>query len=582
MANNPNNYAPVTVRSSVAHQPGQKVGEKIKSGRDYSIEFDDALLSQGGWINPRLEGCEIISLFKNKFSKKGIRRQLGGIKEPNIQHLTNISLEWEGDSGNLDRNPGVETYTNSIFFGNTLTGFQEDPRFPNVGEDFSYVFISKAYTFDPYNDEFFTTELLGPDDKVFERVLKQDLSYASKFSLRLLDEGTEHDLSPQYNVHWNAGMFSLIGTYKECAEAPFTQELQVSTEYVAPKTSRDYYGINYNPFTRREYSQNSSLFIFNSNNRTFLTGSFTVEKNIDTWWWRRPKTSSYYAAGTTLVNSNSSSGLISFPNAGSHLHVTGDYSTSVFGFFHSLMAKTFTFDTPNDNKIYGGAPAKKDLHILTFNDAKGTIKNIQTELRFGKNTTQALRHFGSISLSPGRKIPVPGCAITKIPTISSTGFTIQQNGIVGPSFEEFTVMEGVSSTRGNQYYQWFVGGDAVASSVAAGRQPTISFLPLADRTGSGNFGGTPQLNKFTISKLVKRPNVIMADINKINELFDGIGGKGFLCMPENLNPKIKNNLDYYLKKAELIDKGPNRKNLSAKSPRILREPPEIKGNHLNP
>ena len=74
----------------------------------------------------------------------------------------------------------------------------------------------------------------------------------------------------------------------------------------------------------------------------------------------------------------------------------------------------------------------------------------------------------------------------------------------------------------------------------------------------------------------------MADINKINELFDGIGGKGFLCIPENLNPKIKNNLDYYLKKAELIDKGPNRKNLSAKSPRILREPPEIKGSHLNP
>ena len=85
-----------------------------------------------------------------------------------------------------------------------------------------------------------------------------------------------------------------------------------------------------------------------------------------------------------------------------------------------------------------------------------------------------------------------------------------------------------------------------------------------------------------ISKLVKRPNIIMADVNKINELFDGIGGQGFLCIPENLNPKIKNNLDYFLKKAELIEKGPNRKNLAAKSPRILREPPEIKGSHLNP
>jgi hypothetical protein len=74
----------------------------------------------------------------------------------------------------------------------------------------------------------------------------------------------------------------------------------------------------------------------------------------------------------------------------------------------------------------------------------------------------------------------------------------------------------------------------------------------------------------------------MTDINKILHLFDGVGGKGFLCIPENINPQIKNNLDYYLKKAELIDKGPNRKNLSQKSPRILRDPNPIKGSHLNP
>ena len=200
MANNPNNYAPVTQRSTVAHQPGQKDGEKIKSGRDYSIEFDDALLSLGGWMNPRLDGCEITGLFQNKFSKKGTKRQLGGIKNPNIQHLTNLTLDWEGDSGNLDRNPAVETYTNTVFFGSTLSGYEEDERFPNVGEDFSYIFINKAFTFDPDNDEFFTTDLLGPNDKVFERVVKQDLSYASKFTLKLLDEGIEHDLKDEYNV----------------------------------------------------------------------------------------------------------------------------------------------------------------------------------------------------------------------------------------------------------------------------------------------------------------------------------------------------------------------------------------------
>jgi len=575
MAIHPSNYAPVTKRSLVAHQPGQKDGEKIKSGRDYSVEFDDALLSQQGWMNPRLDGCEIISLFTNKFTKKGTKRQLGGLKRPNIQHLTNLTLDWEGDSGNLDRNPAVETYTNTVFFGNTLSGYEEDPRFPNVGEDFSYIFINKAYTFDPDNDEFFITELLGSNDKVFERIVKQDLQYSSKFSLKLLDEGTEHDLSPEYNVHWNAGMFSLMGTYQECAEFPFTQELQVTTQYAASNGTFSYYGLPFNPYTSDNYSQNQVPFLFNSNNRTIITGSFTVESNVDTWWWRRPKTSSYFDSnGSSLASHNSASGITSFPNAGPHLHTAGDWSNSVYGFFYRLMIGDFTFPDSQENKIYGKAPARKDLHILTFNDAKGCVRDIQTELRYGRNTTQALRHFGSISLSPGRKIPIPGCS-KKTPTLSSNGFSVNSK-IVGPSFEEFIVQTGEDSGNTYDYYTWFVGGNATGSEAAS-----QAYVP-PNVVGSGNFEGAPRLKKFQISKLVKRPNVIMADINKINELFDGIGGQGFLCMPENLNPKIKNNLDYYLKKAELIEKGPNRKNLAAKSPRILREPPEIKGSHLNP
>jgi hypothetical protein len=407
------------------------------------------------------------------------------------------------------------------------------------------------------------------------------MSYSSKFTFKLLDEGIEHDLKEEYNVHWNAGLFSLMATYEECLEFPFTQEMQVTTQYAGHNTTQDYYGVSYNPYLTNNYSQNNVPFFFNSNNRTIITGSFTIENNIDTWWWRRPRTSSYFDSnGSSLGSHNSASGLITFPNAGSHLHTSGDFSTSVFGFFNSLMIKGFgsttnTFLDKNENNLYGTAPAKKDLHILTFNDAKGTVKDIQTELRYGRNTTQALRHFGSISLSPGRKIPVPGSYKGAV-TLSTSGFGINSK-VVGPSFGEYTVQQGYQSAIGYQYYTWFVGGNASGSE-----QATNSYTPPADVSGSGNFTGTPQLKKYTISKLVKRPNVIMADINKILHLFDGVGGKGFLCIPENINPQIKNNLDYYLKKAELIDKGPNRKNLSQKSPRILREPPSLKGNHLNP
>ena len=580
----PPNYAPVTKRSSVAHQPGQKAGEKIKTGRDYSIEFDDALLSQKGWIGPRLEGCEITGLHVNKFSKQGTPKYYGGLMSSNIQNLSKITQSWAGDSGNLDRNPVVEVYTNTIFFGNSLSGYQEDSRYPNVGEDFSYVFINKAYTFDPYSDSFFITELLGPNDKVFERVLKQDLSYASKFSIKVLDSGIEHDLNPDYTVHWNAGMFSLIATYEECAETPFTQEMQVATQYVANPGTLNYYGVPYNAHTSDNYSQNTVAFFFNSNNYPILTGSFIVEQNVDTWWWRRPRTSSYFdsTSNTYLPPSNSASGLTFFPNAGPHLHTganaptaVGGMASSIYGFFDGLIEKYFTFQNQNENLLYEAPPGHKDLHILTFNDAEGCVKEIQSELRFDKNVTQALRHFGSISLSPGRKIPVPGCEKREV-DLTPTDFSIQSK-VATPSFNEYVVQSSYSTSTGiaHKYYTWFVGGNA------SGSEDASAFVPPGNITGSGNFVGAPQLHKFTISKLEKRPNVIMTDLNKAKNLFDGIGGQGFLCIPENLNPQIKNNLDYYLKKAELISKGPNKKNLGAKTPRILRDSPDSKNNHLS-
>tara|TARA_R110002167_G_scaffold172179_3_gene370463 strand:+ start:746 stop:2512 length:1767 start_codon:yes stop_codon:yes gene_type:complete len=583
MAIHPSNYSPVTVRSTVAHQPGQKNGEKISSGRDYSVEFDDALLSQGGWMNPRLDGCEITGLYQNKFSKINTPRQYGGIKSPNIEHLINITESWGGDKGNFGRNPAVQTYTNTIFFGATLSGYQEDSRFPNVGEDFSYIFINKAYTFDPQNDEFFITELLGKDDKVFERVLKQDLSYASTFNFRLLDEGTEHDLQQEYTVHWNAGLFSLLGTFDSCSEAPYTPELQVTTQYVASNTIKDYYGVPYNGWITDNYTQNQVPSFLNKNNRTIMTGSFQVESNIDTWWWRRPRTSSYFAKGGLLSSHNSASGKTFFGNGTRGLHTSGDMSTSVWGFFYRLIGTAvgggntdFVFQDKKEQKFYGKAPAKNDLHIMTFNDAKGCVKDIQTELRYQRNTTQALRHFGSISISPGRKIPIPGVSLSK-PELGSSGFSINSK-IASLSFNEYSVQSSFTAGSGGvgyQYYTWFVGGNASGSEA-------VGYIPPGTITGSGNFPGTPTLERYTISKLIKRPNVIMADINKINQLFDGIGGKGFLCIPDNINPQIKNNLDYYLKKAELIDKGPNRKNLSSRSPRILRNKLKLKSNHLNP
>jgi hypothetical protein len=80
MAQSPSNYAPVSQYSSVSHLPGQGQGgaKPTGSGRNYIVEFDDALMSIDGWRNPRDKGCKITSLVQNRYSKAGEGKQLGG------------------------------------------------------------------------------------------------------------------------------------------------------------------------------------------------------------------------------------------------------------------------------------------------------------------------------------------------------------------------------------------------------------------------------------------------------------------------------------------------------------------------
>ena len=61
---------------------------------------------------------------------------------------------------------------------------------------------------------------------------------------------------------------------------------------------------------------------------------------------------------------------------------------------------------------------------------------------------------------------------------------------------------------------------------------------------------------YDVSFLDKDHTLIM-NIDKPAELFDGIGQKGLVIVPRYIHPKIKNNINYYLQQAGIIDSSPN-------------------------
>ena len=54
-----------------------------------------------------------------------------------------------------------------------------------------------------------------------------------------------------------------------------------------------------------------------------------------------------------------------------------------------------------------------------------------------------------------------------------------------------------------------------------------------------------------------KDHTLITNLNKDAELFDGIGTKGIVIIPDNTIPKIKNNIHFYLQQAGIIDSSPN-------------------------
>ena len=54
-----------------------------------------------------------------------------------------------------------------------------------------------------------------------------------------------------------------------------------------------------------------------------------------------------------------------------------------------------------------------------------------------------------------------------------------------------------------------------------------------------------------------KDHTLILNLDKPSELFDGIGEKGLVIVPQDCLPKIKNNIEFYLEKAGIIENTTN-------------------------
>tara|TARA_R110000822_G_scaffold115158_4_gene246890 strand:+ start:4590 stop:6833 length:2244 start_codon:yes stop_codon:yes gene_type:complete len=258
-------------------------------------------------------------------------------------------------------------------------------------------------------------------------------------------------------------------------------------------------------------------------------------------------------------------------------------------------------DNPNDK-----------LYILTINDAlncdhtfrvsveenmlgtaasTGPINQRGTSFDLSKRRTytkvsKPMVTFGSFPFD-GAKVGVPGCSPNCFQWMNNYASNNYPPNITipegyAPQFLRYsqspTVINGTVAAAGHSDPSWWgttmnwvgnvftstiekignagAGLDSIHELFTGSLKAQTLLIESQDDDG---YPDKPTCDNWVISSLEERSNVILTNVNKKIDLAGGIGKKGFAIISDNLNPEIRQNLDYYLKKAELISSGPRQK-----------------------
>ena len=202
-----------------------------------------------------------------------------------------------------------------------------------------------------------------------------------------------------------------------------------------------------------------------------------------------------------------------------------------------------------DDIVYWEIAKNGNRFYVTFMQGEYAIPNNQQE------------SIGTMEIS------YPHTAAGNISTSSfSTGFNrvnavpkaFMQNDETGSGTDSFPNVHyyngfiPITELRGVRYYQTLI-----TSSLTETR--TYDYELYDGNAGSITTTRTVQSSYFypfsshQLSVLRDEPTLIV-DMDKESELNDGLGESGFVVIPQNCHTKVKNNIEYYLEKAGLIDK----------------------------
>tara|TARA_R100000951_G_scaffold104880_1_gene98334 strand:- start:326 stop:688 length:363 start_codon:yes stop_codon:yes gene_type:complete len=101
----------------------------------------------------------------------------------------------------------------------------------------------------------------------------------------------------------------------------------------------------------------------------------------------------------------------------------------------------------------------------------------------------------------------------------------------------------ITTQKPNSGITWPTNGEVIGSTEGTNESIKLNYY----------LAGISDYNSIYQISYLEEKQAIISNIDKPTELANGIGEKGYILIPDNLDKDIKKNLDFFLERAGIIE-----------------------------
>ena len=509
---------------------------------------------------------------------------------------------WKGDSihpGGLD--PIIKNETTALYIANTVIGGTEDPQFATI-KNHSYININQILLINPNTD---ATQLLEKSSEGFEafhRFITTDLPTAGSFSIKIIDESISHNLkgANQYKVKMNKGFLLKSFNFKQSDSDPQLTEHNSMFLYKSGSTQEGTV-IEGTQYAGAAEVQNGDFVRFRYGLVALLAAGYgDFSGNGYGHHFQRERIGPSFASSSIIENKftkqyySGSFGLINEPSQPQGTTNTDIIKTSGLGSasrFIGLNSLKFLRNNNTDPTL--SEQERTELHI-TFFEGEKDFSLSEEDLRaqalgIGSGSRNDERSIGTFEVDSNQddldkggicndylpkthEIRLKGRNDTRFMPRGHTFEDDFHNGYVTSSatIGGCIAIDAYKPYDTNQRLQYGLNVDQVNNAevyIQGGALGSVGYVGFVTASNVANYSDSIETNmsasnyysgsfRYELSWLDK-DHTLITNLNKEEELFDGIGVKGIVIVPKYIHPKIKNNINFYLQQAGILDSSPN-------------------------